>query len=86
VAGRLRQLEIRAGRVDQLRGAVQAAPEEAEPRYRLGLFLLQNGREEEGRNLLNDVLRLNPRHGPARAALAADAQRTGRRPGEGGGE
>ncbi len=85
VAGQLRQLEIRAGRVDQLRSDVLAAPDEAEPRYRLGLFLLQNGRAEEGRNMLLNVLRLNPWHGPARAALDAYAERTGRRPGEGGG-
>jgi tetratricopeptide (TPR) repeat protein len=84
VDGQLRQLEIRAGRIDQLRSDVQAAPNEPEPRYRLGLFLLQNGHEQEGLNLLNDVLLLNPWHSEARAALAAYSQRTGGRPGEGG--
>jgi tetratricopeptide (TPR) repeat protein len=83
VGGRLRQLESRDGRIDQLRSDVQAAPNEPEPRYRLGMFLLQNGHEKEGLNLLNDVLLLNPRHEPARAALAAHSERTGRRPGDG---
>lgn len=83
VESRLRQLEIREGRIDQLFSDVRNAPEEIEPRYRLGLFLLQNGREEEGRNFLNGVLRFNPRHEPARAALAAYSQRTGQRLGEG---
>jgi tetratricopeptide (TPR) repeat protein len=41
VDGQLRQLEIQAGRIEQLRNDVQAAPNETEPRYRLGLFLLQ---------------------------------------------
>jgi Flp pilus assembly protein TadD len=84
VDGQLRQLEIREGRIDQLYSAVQAAPDDTEPRYQLGLFLLQNGREVEGRDFLNGVLRFNPRHEPARAALAAYLQRTGRQPGEGG--
>jgi Flp pilus assembly protein TadD len=84
VDGQLHQLEIREGRIDQLFSDVQAAPDEPEPRYRLGLFLLQNGREDEGRDFLNGVLRFNPGHEPARAALAAYSQRTGRRPGEGG--
>ena len=34
---------------------VRAAPNETEPRYRLGLFLLQNGRETEGLSWLNGV-------------------------------
>jgi tetratricopeptide (TPR) repeat protein len=80
----LRQLEIRDGLIAQLSSAAMAAPKETEPRYRLGLFLLQNGREQEGLNWLNDVLNLNPWHGPARAALAAYSQRTARRLGEGG--
>jgi tetratricopeptide (TPR) repeat protein len=84
VGGQLRQLEIRDGRIAQLRSDVLGAPNEAEPRYRFGLFLLHNGREEEGLNWLNSVLLLNPWHGPARAALAAHSRRTGRRPGEGG--
>ena len=84
VDGQLRQLEILAGRIDQLRSDVKAAPNDPEPLYRLGLFLLQNGREEEGLNLLNGVLLLNAWHKPARAALADYSQRTGRRPGEGG--
>jgi tetratricopeptide (TPR) repeat protein len=84
VDDQLRQLEIREGRIDQLFSAVQAAPDDTEPRYRLGLFLLQNGREQEGRDFLNGVLRYNPGHEPARAALAAYSQRTGRQPGEGG--
>jgi tetratricopeptide (TPR) repeat protein len=84
VDGQLRQLEIRAGRMDQLRSDVQAAPNETEPIYRLGLFLLQNGREEEGLNWLKGILLVNPGHELARAALAAYSQRTGRRPGEGG--
>jgi tetratricopeptide (TPR) repeat protein len=84
VNSQLRQLEIRAGRIDQLRSDVQAAPNETEPIYRLGLFLLQNGREEEGLNWLNGILLLHPWHDPARAAVAAYSQRMGRRPGEGG--
>jgi tetratricopeptide (TPR) repeat protein len=84
VDGQLRQLEIRVGRIAQLRSDVLAAPNETEPRYRLGLFLLQNGQEDEGRNWLNSVLGLNPRHEPARAALGAYSRRTRRRPGEGG--
>src|SRR5262249_50752097 len=82
-AARLRQLDIRAGRIDQLRSDVLAAPNDTEPIYRLGLFLLQNGREEEGLHWLRGILILNPRHEPARAALAAYSQRAGR-PGEGG--
>jgi tetratricopeptide (TPR) repeat protein len=82
--GQLRQLEIRAGRIEQLGNDVQAAPDKTEPRYRLGLYMLQNGREAEGLSWLNSVLRLNPWHGPARAALAAYSQRTRQRPGEGG--
>lgn len=84
VDGQLRQLEIREGRIDQMFSEVEAAPTETEPRYQLGLFLLQNGREDEGRDFLNGVLRFDPGHEPARAALAAYSQRTGRRPGEGG--
>jgi tetratricopeptide (TPR) repeat protein len=84
VEGQLRELEIRAGRIEQVLSDVLAAPNEPEPRYRLGLFLLQNGQEEDGRGWLNSVLHLNPRHEAARAALAALSQRTGRRPGEGG--
>jgi tetratricopeptide (TPR) repeat protein len=83
VEGRLRQLEIRAGRIDQLRSDVLAAPNDTEPIYRLGLFLLQNGREEEGLHWLRGILILNPRHEPARAALTAYSQRAGRPP-EGG--
>ena len=78
VAGQLRQLEIRAGRIEQLGNDVQAAPDETEPRYRLGLLLLDNGQEAEGLNWLNSVLQINPGHEPARAALAAYSQRTGR--------
>jgi tetratricopeptide (TPR) repeat protein len=84
VDGRLRQLEIRAGRIDQLRSDVLAAPNETEPIYRLGLSLLQDGREQEGLNWLRGILILNPRHEPARAALAAYSQRAGGRPGGGG--
>ena len=84
VDGQLRQLEIREAQIEQLRSEVQAAPNETEPAYRLGLFLLENGREEEGLNWLNGVLILNPGHQPTRAALAAYSQRTGRRPEEGG--
>ncbi len=84
VAGQLRQLEVREGRIAQLSSDVLAAPNEAEPRYRLALFLLQNGREQEGLNWLNDALNVNPLHEPARATLAAYAQRTGQRTGEGG--
>jgi tetratricopeptide (TPR) repeat protein len=84
VDDQLRQLEIRAGRIEQLRSDVQAAPRETEPRYRLALALLQDGREEEGLFWLNDVLLRDPSHERARAALAAHSQRTERRPGEGG--
>jgi tetratricopeptide (TPR) repeat protein len=79
----LRLLEIRAGRIDQLRSDAQAAPNDTERLYRLGLFLLQNGHEEEGLNWLNGILLVNPWHEPTRAALAAYSQRTGRRPEEG---
>jgi tetratricopeptide (TPR) repeat protein len=85
VDGRLRQLEIRTGRIDQLCSDIQAAPDETEPRYRLGLFLLQNGQEKEGLSWLNGVLTLNPSHQPARAALGNYLNRTVRQPGEGGG-
>jgi tetratricopeptide (TPR) repeat protein len=84
VDGRLRQLEIQAGRFDQLLSEVLATPDETEPRYRLGMFLLQNGREGEGRNWLSGVLHRDPGHEPARAALAAYSQRKRRPPGEGG--
>jgi tetratricopeptide (TPR) repeat protein len=84
VDGRLRQLEMREGRIAQLLSDILAAPNEPEPRYRLGLFLLQNGRDEEARNALNDVLHLDPSHEGARAALAAYSKRTGQRPGKGG--
>lgn len=76
VDGRLRQLEIRDGRITQLRSDVLAAPNETEPRYQMGLFLLQNGQEDEGLKLLNSVLLINPSHEPARAALAAYSQRS----------
>ena len=85
VDGRLRQLEIRDGGIAQLRSETLAAPNETEPRYRLGMLLLQSGREE-GLEWLASVLNLDPRHEPARAALAAYYQRTGRGPGEGGGQ
>jgi Tfp pilus assembly protein PilF len=84
VDGKLRHLEIQAGRIAQLLSDVLAAPNDPEPRYRLGLLLLQNGREEEGRNALNDLLRLDPSHERARAALAPYSQGAGRRPGKGG--
>jgi tetratricopeptide (TPR) repeat protein len=84
VDGQLRELETRAGRIEQVLSDVLAAPNDPEPRYRFGLFLLQNGREEDGRSWLNGALHLNPGHERARAALAALAQRTGRRPPEGG--
>lgn len=84
VDGQLRKLEIRAGRIEQSRNDVEAAPDEPEPRYRLGVLLLQNGREQEGLNMLNSVLLRNPSHEPARAALAAYSRRADRRPGEGG--
>jgi tetratricopeptide (TPR) repeat protein len=85
VDGRLRQLEIRDGRIAQLRSEVLAAPNETEPRYRIGMLLLESG-QEEGLEWLASVLNLDPRHEPARAALAAYYQRTGRGPGEGGGQ
>jgi tetratricopeptide (TPR) repeat protein len=85
VDGRLRQLEIRDGRIAQLRSEVLAAPNETEPRYRIGMLLLESGREE-GLEWLASVLNLDPRREPARAALAAYYQRTGRGPGEGGGQ
>ena len=80
----LRQLEIRLGQIEQLGNEVQATPDETEPRYRLGVLLLQTGREEEGLNWLNSVLELNPGHEQARAALAKHSQATGLRPSEGG--
>jgi tetratricopeptide (TPR) repeat protein len=83
VDGQLRQLEIREGRIDQLFSDVRSALDKTEPRYQLGLFLLQNGREKEGRDFLNGVLRFNPEHEPARAALAAYSQHTGPKPAEG---
>jgi tetratricopeptide (TPR) repeat protein len=83
VDGRLRHLEIRDGRIAQLRSEVLAAPDETEPRYRVGMILLQSGREE-GLEWLASVLNLDPRHELARAALSAYYQRTGRGPGEGG--
>lgn len=82
--GQLRQLEIRDGRIDQLFSAVRAAPTETEPRYRLGLFLIQNGRGEEGRYFLEGVLRHDPAHEPARAALAEYSKHPGRRLSDGG--
>jgi tetratricopeptide (TPR) repeat protein len=85
VDGRLRQLEIRDGRIAQLRSEVLAAPNETEPRYRIGMLLLESGREE-GLEWLASVVNLDPRREPARAALAAYYQRTGRGPGEGGGQ
>jgi tetratricopeptide (TPR) repeat protein len=84
VGGRLRQLELRDGRIAQMRSDVLAAPNETEPRYRIGMLLLESG-QEEGLEWLASVLNLDPRHEPARAALAAYYQRTGRGPGEGGG-
>lgn len=84
VRSRLRELEIRAGRIDQLLTEVWAAPGETEPRYRLASYLLQNGREDEGRNWLYGVLHLNSGHGPARAALAESSRRAGRGAGQGG--
>jgi len=86
VNGRLRQLEIRDGRIAQLRSDVLAAPGETEPRYRMGLYLLQNGREKDGLNLLNGALSHDPRHEAIRAALADHYQHTRRGPGEGGGQ
>jgi tetratricopeptide (TPR) repeat protein len=85
VGGRLRQLEIQDGRIAQLRSEVLAAPNQTEPRYRIGKLLLETGREE-GLEWLASVLNLDSRHEPARAALAAYYQRTGRGPGEGGGQ
>jgi Tfp pilus assembly protein PilF len=85
VDGQLRQLEIRDGRIAQLRGEILAAPKDTELRYRLGMLLLQSG-QEEGLEWLATVLDLDPRHEAARAALAAYYQRTGRGPGEGGGQ
>jgi tetratricopeptide (TPR) repeat protein len=84
VDGRIRQLEIWEGRLVQLASDVLAAPKETEPRFRIGILLLENGREQEGLNWLHSVLSLNPWHEPARAALAAHSQRTGRGPREGG--
>jgi tetratricopeptide (TPR) repeat protein len=85
VAGQLRQLEIQAGRISQLRGEILGAPSDPEPRYRIGILLLQSG-QEEGLEWLATVLNLDPRHESARAALADYFQRTGRGPGEGGGQ
>jgi tetratricopeptide (TPR) repeat protein len=85
VDGQLRQLEIRDGRIAQLRGEILATPDETEPRYRIGMLLLQSGREE-GLEWLATVLNIDPRHEPARAALADYYQRTGRGPGEEGGQ
>jgi tetratricopeptide (TPR) repeat protein len=84
VDDRLRQLEIREGRITRLASELLAAPNDTEPRYRIGMLLLQYGREDEGRNWLHSVLKINPWHAPARAALAAQAQAAGREPGEGG--
>jgi Tfp pilus assembly protein PilF len=84
VEARLRQLEIRDGRVAQLNCAVLAAPKDIEPRYQMGLFMLQNGWEKDGLNMLKTVLSHDPRHELARAALADYYQRTGRAPGAGG--
>ena len=85
VDGRLRQLEIRDGQIARLRSEIQAAPNNTELRYRIGMLLVQSGREE-GLEWLATVLELDPRHQPARAAVAAYYQRTGRGPGEGGGQ
>jgi hypothetical protein len=83
VGGRLRQLEIQDGRIAQLRSQILAAPNDTEPRYRIGMLLLESGRDE-GMEWLTSVLSLDPRHEPAQAALAAYYQRTARGPGEGG--
>jgi tetratricopeptide (TPR) repeat protein len=84
VDGQLRRMEIQAARIEQLGNDVQAAPDDPEPRYRLGMFMLQNGREAEGLSWLNSVLQLNPSHEPARAALADYSQHTQRRSRDGG--
>jgi thioredoxin-like negative regulator of GroEL len=66
---RLRHLEAVAGRLDRLAAAAAVAPDDPEPRYQLGILLLEEGRDEEALTWLAGVLELNPHHHAACQAL-----------------
>jgi tetratricopeptide (TPR) repeat protein len=62
-------------RLSNLLGRIQEDPQDLSLRYEAGLLLLHTGREAEGVRLLSGVLEQDPRHGPARQALAEYYQR-----------
>jgi Tfp pilus assembly protein PilF len=65
--------------LQQLREAIQqvaTAPHDPEPRYRAGLILLRNSKDEDGLRWLASALVEDPRHEGARRALADYRQRS----------
>jgi tetratricopeptide (TPR) repeat protein len=66
----LTRLERDAAGEERWRTQITAAPDDPAPRYQLGMLLLGVGQEEEGLRWLSSVLAIDPRHGPARQALA----------------
>jgi tetratricopeptide (TPR) repeat protein len=57
-------------RLDRLKKAVMAAPQDVKLRREMGEILLRNGQETEGRRWLASALKANPKDGPTHAALA----------------
>ena len=56
---------------------IMEVPGDPEPRYQIGILMLQLGREDEGVNWLLTALIQDPNHGPSHAALADYFERKG---------
>jgi tetratricopeptide (TPR) repeat protein len=73
----LREREASLQRVERLVRQVNRAPHDVALRHEIATDLMRLGREEEGVAALFLVLEQEPRHGPARAALAEYFERAG---------
>jgi tetratricopeptide (TPR) repeat protein len=77
VLGILQKLEADNQRMKELSEQLERQPLDAEARCEIARILLRRGEEAEGLNFLNAVLRLQPRHQRAHAALAEHYEKTG---------
>jgi tetratricopeptide (TPR) repeat protein len=83
---RVKQLDADLARLHALRNEVIQRPDDAALRCEGGVLFLRNGEREEGLRWLQLALRLDPKCEPARAALIAEGQISGRALGERVGE
>jgi Tfp pilus assembly protein PilF len=77
IQARLKAIEADLAQLREVLRQIATTPHDPEPRYRAGLILLRNGKENEGLRWLASALLEDPRHAATRQALADYYERAG---------